>query len=300
MSGRSAPVLLVGCGKMGGALLAGWLARGTAGAEAPVVIVEPADASTASFRGKAGVTIVAEAAQLPADISPPVVVFAVKPQAMDGIVPAYRPFAGRGTCFLSIAAGRPIRYFQQHLGPEAAIVRAMPNTPAAVGRGITVACGNPNVSDAQRALCTELLAAVGEVAWIADEKLLDPVTAVSGSGPAYVFLLAETLAEAGRAAGLPQDLAMRLARATVTGSGELLHRAAEPADQLRRNVTSPGGTTAAALEILMPRRGGLAALMTRAIAAATRRSRELARPGAAAKKPATKRPPKRRPPKKKW
>ena len=278
MSGRSAPVLLVGCGKMGGALLSGWLARGTAGPDAPVIVIEPAAPApaTAAFRDKPGVTIVADATHVAAGASPAVVVFAVKPQGMDRVVPAYRRFVSPATVFLSIAAGRPIGFFERHLGVEAAIVRTMPNTPAAVGRGISVAYANPRVSSAQRETCTELLTAVGEVAWVDDERLLDPVTAVSGSGPAYVFLLVEALAAAGEASGLPADLAMRLARATVAGSGELLHRASEPAEQLRRNVTSPGGTTAAALDVLMAKRGGLAALMKRAVAAATRRSRELA------------------------
>lgn len=276
MNGRSGPVLLVGCGKMGGALLAGWLARGTAGSENPVVIIEPSEAATNAFRGKPGVSIVADASRLASDLRPSIVVFAVKPQAMDDVVPHYRRFAAPGTVFLSIAAGRPIGYFQRHLGKDAAIVRVMPNTPAAIGRGISVACANARVSAAQREVCGELLSAVGDVAWIKGEKLLDAVTAVSGSGPAYVFLLAETLAEAGRKAGLPAELAMRLARATVAGSGELLHRAAEPASELRRNVTSPGGTTAAALDVLMAKKAGLAGLMTRAVAAATRRSRELA------------------------
>jgi pyrroline-5-carboxylate reductase len=261
---------------MGGALLAGWLARGPAGATAPVTVVEPAAASTASFHGKPGVTIAAGAGDLPDDAAPSVVVFAVKPQGMDEIVPAYRRFMRPDTVFLSIAAGRTVGFFETHLGAAAAIVRAMPNTPASVGRGITVACANRGVSAAQRAACTDLLAAVGEVAWVDDEALLDPVTALSGSGPAYVFLLVECLAEAGVAAGLPPELAMRLARVMVAGSGELLHRAPESAGQLRRNVTSPGGTTAAALEVLMAKDGGLQALMTRAIAAATRRSRELA------------------------
>jgi pyrroline-5-carboxylate reductase len=276
MTGRRAPALLVGCGKMGGALLSGWLARGTAGADAPVFIIEPAEAATSSFRGKPGVTIIGDAAALPPGPAPSVVVFAVKPQGMDNVVPAYRRFVSPATVFLSIAAGRTIGSFEKHLGTDAAIVRTMPNTPAAVGRGITVACANAHVAAAQRELCSALLSAVGEVAWVDREKLLDPVTAVSGSGPAYVFLLVEALAAAGEAAGLPADLAMRLARATVTGSGELLHQSTDPADQLRRNVTSPGGTTAAALEVLMAPRGGMAALMKRAVAAATKRSRELA------------------------
>jgi pyrroline-5-carboxylate reductase len=270
MTGPSAPVLLVGCGKMGGALLAGWLARDP---NLRVSIVEPSAAATA-FRDKPAVTVVADTTALAADFAPGVVVFAVKPQGMDKIVPAYRRFAGHAV-FLSIAAGRTIGFFEQHLGATA-IVRAMPNTPAAIGRGISVACPNRAVTSAQRDLCGLLLAAGGDVAWVDDETLLDPVTALSGSGPAYVFLLAEAMAEAGIAAGLPADLARRLARATVTGSGELLHRAPEEAAQLRQNVTSPGGTTAAALEVLMAKEGGLTGLMTRAIAAATKRSRDLA------------------------
>jgi pyrroline-5-carboxylate reductase len=151
----------------------------------------------------------------------------------------------------------------------------MPNTPAAIGRGITVACPNAKVTPRQRKLASDLLAAIGTVEWVGDENLMDAVTAVSGSGPAYVFLLAEALAQAGIAAGLPQDLAVRLARETVTGSGELLHQSPLDAATLRQNVTSPGGTTAAALAVLMGQ-GGLAQLMNRAVAAATARSRELA------------------------
>lgn len=268
--------LLVGCGKMGGALLSGWLARGTAGDDAPVIIIEPASAATAAFRAKPGITVVDDAKDIAAGVAPRVVVFAVKPQGMEKVVPAYRRFVSPATVFLSIAAGRPIAFFERHLGDAAAVVRTMPNTPAAIGRGISVACGNGHVLPEQRELCGRLLSAVGEVAWVDDERLLDPVTAVSGSGPAYVFLLVEALAAAGEAAGLPAELAMRLARATVAGSGELLHQAHDPAEQLRRNVTSPGGTTAAALDVLMAKRGGLAALLKRAVAAATRRSRELA------------------------
>lgn len=276
MSGTASRLLLVGCGKMGGALLAGWLARGSAGAHAPVTIVEPAAGATTAFRGKPGIGILNGAGDLPPDAVFDVVVFATKPQGLEKIAPDYRRFARAGTVFLSIAAGRTIAFFESHLGSAAAVVRSMPNTPAAVGRGITVACANRTVTPAQRGICADLLAAVGEVAWVDDEALLDPVTAVSGSGPAYVFLLVESLAEAGVQAGLPPDLAMKLARATVAGSGELLHQATEAAEQLRRNVTSPGGTTAAALDVLMAKDGGLQELMARAIAAATRRSRELA------------------------
>jgi pyrroline-5-carboxylate reductase len=263
-------LILVGCGKMGGALLSGWLARGTP--RDSVAVVEPMD--TAAVARRFGVAAVATAEALKG-AAPEVVVFAVKPQGMEAVVPAYRRFAAPGTVFLSIAAGRPIRFFESGLGESAAVVRSMPNTPAAVGRGITVACPNAAVTAAQRERCGALLEAVGEVAWVEDEALLDPVTAVSGSGPAYVFLLIECLAEAGVAAGLDAALAARLARATVIGSGELARQSDEPASRLRENVTSPGGTTAAALAVLMAE-DGLRALMTRAVAAATQRSRELA------------------------
>jgi pyrroline-5-carboxylate reductase len=252
---------------MGGALLAGWLDRGMSSSS--IHVVEPMGAAPP------GVSTVPAPDRLPAGLKPDVVVFAVKPQALDEVAPAYRRFAEGGAVALSIAAGKTIAVFERHLGADAAIVRTMPNTPAAVRRGITVACANAHVSAAQRTLCQGLLEAVGEVAWVDDEALLDPVTAVSGSGPAYVFLLIECLAEAGVAAGLPADLAQRLARATVIGSGELARLSAESAAQLRKNVTSPGGTTAAALEVLMAD-DGVAALMRRAVAAATRRSRELA------------------------
>lgn len=268
----SGPLLLVGCGKMGGALLRGWLQRGVRPGE--IVVVEP-DAGPIADLAAQGVVVVDDGARLPAGLRPALVLLAVKPQMMDAALPGYRRFVGGGTVFLSIAAGRTIDSFERNLGGSTPIVRSMPNTPAAIGRGITVACPNPKVTADQRKLCDELLAAVGEVAWVDDESLLDAVTAVSGGGPAYVFLLIECLAEAGAAAGLPPDLAMRLARATVSGSGELARRSAEPAAMLRQNVTSPGGTTLEALKILMAP-DGLQPLLTKAIAAATRRSRELA------------------------
>jgi pyrroline-5-carboxylate reductase len=212
--------------------------------------------------------------ELPPGLTPEAVVFAVKPQVMDDVLPAYRRWAGPRTLFMSIAAGKTIGGIARHLGREAAIIRCMPNTPAAIGRAITVACPNPRVGAAQRALCEALLAAIGESAWVEDEALMDAVTAVSGSGPAYVFLLAECLAEAGRAAGLDDDLARRLARATVAGAGELLRRSDLSPQELREKVTSPKGTTAAALEVLMGK-DGMQDLLTRAVAAAAKRSKEL-------------------------
>lgn len=271
MTAAPGPLLLVGCGKMGGALLAGWLARGVRPAD--VCVVEPGADQAAAARAL-GVAVVATDAAIPTAFRPVVVILAVKPQTMDQAAPPFRRYAA-GACYLSIAAGRTIAGFERLFGADSAIVRAMPNTPAAVGRGITVACPNRHVTESQRGVCDQLLAAAGEVAWVADEALLDPVTAVSGSGPAYVFLLIECLAEAGVAAGLAPDLAMRLARATVCGSGELAFRSTDPAAQLRRNVTSPGGTTEAALKILMAP-DGLQPLLTRAVAAAAERSRQLA------------------------
>ena len=274
MSDAAAPaipaLLLAGCGQMGGALLRGWRNRGLA---QRYVVVEPGPGA-AAFAGEADVAAVAAADRLPADLKPDVIVFAVKPQVMGEVAPAYRRFAG-DALFLSIAAGKTLGYFARQLGTAAAVVRAMPNTPAAIGRGIAVACASRAVAAPQRALAERLLGAVGEVGWVDDEALIDAVTAVSGSGPAYVFLLIECLAKAGVAAGLPEALATRLARATVAGSGELARLSAEPAARLRESVTSPGGTTRAALDVLMAP-DGLEALLTRAVLAASRRSRELA------------------------
>jgi len=265
------PLLLVGCGKMGGALLEGWLSRSLPPAE--VWIVEPNADPLQGFIAR-GVHHVPDAAALPADFKPALIVFAVKPQMLADALPAYKGFAGQGAAALSIAAGWRIAGFEKVLGENTPVVRAMPNTPAAVGRGMTVLVANDRADARLRDICGELLAAVGETAWVDDEGLIDAVTAVSGGGPAYVFLLIECLAKAGVAAGLPEDLAMQCARVTVAGAGELVHIASEPASKLRENVTSPGGTTLEALKILMAE-DGLQPLMIRAIAAATKRSREL-------------------------
>jgi pyrroline-5-carboxylate reductase len=265
------PLLLIGCGKMGGAMLTGWLESGIAGGG--VVVLDPMGA--ASFADHDGVAVYAGVADLSGDLDPQVVVFAVKPQQMGDAVPFAARYVGEGTVFMSVAAGTTIEFFEEHLGAEAAIVRAMPNTPAAIGQGITVACPNGNASVAQLNICMALLGAIGEALSVDDESLIDPVTAVSGSGPAYVFLLIECLAEAGVEAGLPRDLADRLALVTIAGAGQLaLHGEDAPA-QLRKNVTSPGGTTQAALDVLMAD-DGLQQVMTRAVAAATRRGRDLA------------------------
>ena len=254
----SPQILLIGCGKMGGALLGGWLDRGVE----PSQIIE------------AGVEFKNAAGDLEDTYTPDIVMFAVKPQSMDDVAPDYKKYAGTAV-FLSIAAGKAIDYFTGQLGENAAIVRTMPNTPAAVRCGVTVACANALVPEDAKQVCTDLLEAVGDVHWVDDEALLDPVTAVSGSGPAYVFLLVECMAKAGVEAGLPEDLAASLARATVTGSGQLLSQSPETATTLRENVSSPGGTTVAALEVLMGA-DGVEKLMVEAVAAATRRSKELA------------------------
>ena len=266
------PLVLAGAGKMGGAMLAGWLERGLDPRQ--VYVQDPAPPPEVAAQLKAaGIVSSPVIGSLPAP--PAVLLVAVKPQMMDAVFPQLASLAGPKTLVLSIAAGRKIAGFEKHLAKGTAVVRAMPNTPAAIGRGITVCCPNAAVKASQRGACDALLGAVGEVAWVEDEALIDPVTAVSGSGPAYIFLLVEAMTKAGITAGLMPDLAARLARATVSGAGELLRRSDLDAATLRQNVTSPGGTTAAALEVLMSP-DGLEKLMTEAIAAATRRGRELA------------------------
>jgi len=266
----SGTLVLVGAGKMGGAMLEGWLGLGLDPAR--VAVIEPQPSGEIAGLAARGLQL-----NPAVDVvrGPAAVVVAVKPQNAAEIMPWLAPVVGGSTVVLSIMAGKTIEFLAEALPPGTAIVRSMPNTPAAIGRGITVAVPNQRVTAAQRDLAHKLLVATGAVEWVEDEALLDPVTAVSGSGPAYVFLLAEVLAEAGAALGLPPELAMRLARATVEGSGELLHRAPEiGADVLRQNVTSPGGTTQAALDVLMAP-DGLAALMARAAAAAAKRAGEL-------------------------
>jgi len=265
-------LLLVGCGKMGGAMLDGWLARGLSASD--VVVAEPAEALRPKKPGLKGIAATSEMSE-----TPEIVVLAVKPQSMDAVMPDLRRFAGDGSkggsVFLSIAAGKTLKYFAGHLGANAKVVRAMPNTPAAVRQGITVSTASTGVSDAEKRRCHGLLEAVGQSLWVDDEGLIDHVTALSGSGPAYVFLLVEAMAAAGEKLGLTSEMAMQLARATVAGSGELLRQSSEPASQLRVNVTSPGGTTAEALKVLMAG-DGIQPVFDRALAAASRRSKELA------------------------
>jgi pyrroline-5-carboxylate reductase len=269
LRGFSGLLVLVGAGKMGGALLEGWLRLGLDPQR--VVVLEPAPSAELTALAGRGLRLNPD---LPALRDVTAVVIALKPQAAAEIVPALAPLVSSSTLVVSIMAGRTLHFLAGALQRPCALVRAMPNTPAAIGRGITVAVPH-NAAATQRDLADRLLSATGAVEWIEDETLMDAVTAVSGSGPAYVFLLAEALAQAGAASGLPPRLAARLARETVAGSGELLRRSNLNAAVLRENVTSPGGTTAAALGVLMSEHG-LVALMTKAVAAATARSRNLA------------------------
>jgi pyrroline-5-carboxylate reductase len=262
-------IVLAGAGKMGGAMLTGWLAQGLEAKR--VVVIEPAAAPEIRALAAQGVRLNVSAKEAGAIAA---LVIAVKPQSFREAGAALKPFTASSTLVVSIMAGTPMALLEQVCGGM--VVRAMPNSPASIGRGITVAVAAKKVSAAQRATADALLRAIGSVEWVEDEGLMDAVTAVSGSGPAYVFLLAEELARAGVEAGLPAELAAKLARETVAGSGELLHRSDLAAATLRANVTSPGGTTAAALEVLMGK-DGLQQLMTRAVAAATRRSKELAK-----------------------
>ncbi len=262
-------ILLIGAGKMGSALLQGWLSLGLPPRK--LAVLEPQPGPEVEGLAAKGIRLNPAAHQID-DIG--AVVIAVKPQIAPEIMPTLIPFVGSHTVVVSIMAGRTLRFLETSM-PGVALVRAMPNTPAAVSRGITVAVANGHASAEQRDLVQALLSAVGAVEWIDDETLMDAVTALSGSGPAYVFLLAETMARAGRAAGLPGRLSDILARATVAGSGELLRRSPLDPATLRQNVTSPGGTTAAALDVLMGKEA-FEDLMTKAILAATRRSRELA------------------------
>jgi pyrroline-5-carboxylate reductase len=264
------PIVLIGAGNMGGAMALGWVKNGIDAAS--IIAVDPhAPDAIKSSLSSAGVRFADSA---PADVTAAVLFIAVKPQVMADVLPAYRALIGPQTVVVSIAAGKTLAFLEDKLG-AAAMVRAMPNTPAMIGRGVTGAFANPRVAPAQHKLVDALLNVSGPVEWVETEALIDAVTAVSGSGPAYVFYLVECMAEAGRKLGLPADLAMRLARSTVSGAGELLHQSPDAPSQLRRNVTSPGGTTAAALAVLMAE-DGMQPLFDAALAAARDRAQELA------------------------
>lgn len=264
---------MAGAGKMGGAILKGLLAGGLD--PAMVVVQDPKPApDMVEFLASHDIEAVSEVTNL--DTPPAVILAAVKPQIMDQVFPGVAKFTGPETVILSIAAGRPISSFEAHLNDGATVVRAMPNTPAAIGQGMTVCCANAAMTPKQKDLCTALMATTGKVGWVEDEQQIDAVTAVSGSGPAYVFWFTECLAAAGVKAGLDPVLAAELARQTVVGSGALMSQSSDTVAELRQSVTSPGGTTAAALGVLMRDANGLEELMTEAVAAAQKRGRELA------------------------
>ncbi len=260
-------LVLLGCGKMGSAMLAGWLAQGL-----PASSVWVRDPFPSDWLQTQGVHINTD---LPA--APAIVLVAVKPQMMAEALPVLAPMGGGETLFVTVAAGTPISFYEKVLGDQTPVIRAMPNTPAAIGRGITAIIGNAHADDVQMDLADVLLGAVGQTVRLQSEAQIDAVTGVSGSGPAYVFHLIETLAAGGVAQGLPQELAMQLAKATVAGAGALAEAAEETPSELRLNVTSPNGTTQAALEVLMDERSGFPPLVARAVKAATERSRELSR-----------------------
>ena len=265
-------LVLVGAGKMGGAMLEGWLAGGADPSRIVALDPSPPPEMKAllqrhDIRLNPDVSTIKDAE---------VVIVAVKPQLMEDVLPGIASLKASKPLILSVAAGKTIATFERHFGSDAAVIRTIPNTPAAVGRGITAMASNANVSPAQLALARTLLEAVGEVVTVDNEAMIDAVTAVSGSGPAYVFYLTECLAAAGEKIGLPKELATQLARATVAGSGELMRQSGTDAATLRQNVTSPKGTTYEALQVLMAEDTGMGPLFEKAVAAALRRSRELA------------------------
>ena len=260
-------IVMLGCGKMGSAMLAGWIARGLAPASVHVIDPAPSD-----WLRKQGVVL---GADLPSD--PALVLLAVKPQIMGDALPQVRQFAGGATVFLSVAAGITLSWFETALGVDTPIIRSIPNTPAAIGKGITALIGNAAVREKDLGLAEALLSAIGQTVRLTAEDQMDAVTGVSGSGPAYVFYMIDALAAAAEAQGLPADMAMQLAKATVAGAGALAESTTESPEQLRVNVTSPNGTTQAGLGVLMDARTGLTPLMVQTVTAATQRSRELGR-----------------------
>ncbi|MZR32453.1 pyrroline-5-carboxylate reductase [Sneathiella litorea] len=268
----SLSLLLVGSGKMGQAMLGGWIDHQVDPAN--IVVIDP-NSENLAVALKLGCRGIGAASEIPTDFKPDVIVLAVKPQIISDVLPTFRAYAETGSLVVSIAAGTRIATFEAAFGETAAVIRAMPNTPAAVHQGMIVCCPNPHVSLVQKNHCDWLMRAIGSVAWIEDEGLMDAVTGLSGSGPAYVFYMVEAMTAAGVQAGLPEELAIQLAQETVAGAGALVRQSDETAAQLRKNVTSPNGTTAAGLEVLMNEKSGLGPLMEKTVAAATIRSKEL-------------------------
>lgn len=263
--------LLVGCGKMGSALAEGWLKRGLNPEN--LLVVEPHQKAAVRAKEK-GISVVNSFGAVDRNFDPNWIVFAVKPKDIEQASVDYKHFKSTAN-YLSIAAGISLSTLKLTLGADARIVRGMPNMPAAVGRGITALLASENLDSSAREECTLMLEVVGEVVWLEDERMMDTVTGVSGSGPAYAFLLIECLAEAGKKMGLSSELSGKLARSTVCGAGALAWLSDEDAATLRENVTSPGGTTAAAMDVLMDPDKGLQAILDRAVAAAVHRSRKL-------------------------
>jgi pyrroline-5-carboxylate reductase len=266
----AAPLLLIGAGRMGGALLKGWLARGLG----PVIVVETNPSPELKRLARSGVKLLKNIDDTPKKLR--ACVIALKPQILKTEAPRLKAIASSGVPMISIAAGSSIKLMSRAWGKSARIVRTMPNTPGSIGEGISALFAAPNTTRADRKLAQALLAALGETVWVKRETDIDTVTAVSGSGPAYVFLLAECLAEAARKEGLPPAVALKLARKTIIGAGALLKADPAPASELRRNVTSPNGTTEAALKVLMAK-GGLEPLIRRAVSAARKRAKELSK-----------------------
>ncbi len=261
-------LLLIGCGKMGSAMLNGWLK------DKQISEVFIIDLNIDHLPKDPRITGLNSPDQLPDDFKPDVIILAVKPQIMDKVISQYSKYDD--AIFLSIAAGKNIKYFEDKLGIDKKIIRSMPNTPAAIGEGITVAVGNKNISDADKITVNKLLSSVGQAIIIDDENQIDAVTAISGSGPAYVFLLIEAMTKAGVNAGLPEELSEKLSRQTVIGSGLLAKSDAHlSASEMRENVTSPNGTTYAALQVLMNYDKGIQDIMNKAVQAAKERSIEL-------------------------
>lgn len=263
--------MLVGCGNMGRAMLNGWIDEGVKPNN--VVVIDPSvenleKVSKLGCRGFSSPLLIEEG------YKPDVIILAVKPQVISDVLDSYKTYTNAGSLIISIAAGTRIQLFEESFGESAAIIRTMPNTPAAVRRGMMVSVANKNVGDDQKKICDVLMQAIGTTAWVDDENLMDAVTGLSGSGPAYVFYMVQAMAEAGVAAGLDADLALKLAKTTVAGAGELALQSGESVEQLRVNVTSPNGTTAAGLGVLMAD-DGLVPLMKETVAAATARSKEL-------------------------
>ncbi len=269
----ASPIILLGCGNMGKALAQGWLA---AGLDANSLYVADPSQPVGALEGVPEQNYVEGLAAIPEGVVAKAIVLAVKPQIMNAVLSDVARLTSEDTLVISVAAGVTFEQMKRGVVSEAIYIRAMPNTPAAVGEGITGFTSDKPIANADKTLVQDLLSATGQAVWVADEALIDAVTSVSGSGPAYVFYMVEAMAAAGQRVGLDGETAMKLARQTIIGAGQLMKAEAElPANELRRRVTSPGGTTAAALDVLMAE-GGLNALMREAVQAAYGRAKELA------------------------